>query len=159
MRRTSRICLMLRRSMCAAPNSRKVANLSCAHSIRHRISWLKRILALWRSGAGVVELVDARHSKCRSERSVGSIPTARTIIQTSQNSPRTGTWIVFEWGEMQRTDITPRTCEMTAERLSCWPPESRTGFGHRLANDSKSLLIVRLSPKSCGEYPLGRASP
>ena len=32
--------------------------------------------------AGVVELVDARHSKCRSARSVGSIPTARTS-QTS----------------------------------------------------------------------------
>jgi hypothetical protein len=90
MRRTSRTCLMLRRSMCVAPNSRKMANLSCAHSIRHRISWLKRFLALWRSGAGVVELVDARHSKCRSERSVGSIPTARTIIQTSQNSPGLG---------------------------------------------------------------------
>jgi hypothetical protein len=54
-----------------------------------------------------VELVDARHSKCRSERSVGSIPTARTIIQTSQNSPKTGTWIVFDWGKMHRTGITP----------------------------------------------------
>ena len=30
--------------------------------------------------AGVVELVDARDSKSRSERSVGSIPTARTIL-------------------------------------------------------------------------------
>jgi hypothetical protein len=26
----------------------------------------------------------------------------------------------------------PAPREMTAERLSCWPPESRTGFGHRL---------------------------
>ena len=33
---------------------------------------------------------------------------------------------------MLRTGIAPETCEMTAERLSCWPPESRTGFGHRL---------------------------
>lgn len=30
--------------------------------------------------AGVVELVDARHSKCRSLGSVGSSPTARTIF-------------------------------------------------------------------------------
>jgi hypothetical protein len=30
--------------------------------------------------AGVVELVDARDSKSRSARSVGSIPTARTIV-------------------------------------------------------------------------------
>ena len=29
--------------------------------------------------AGVVKLVDARHSKCRSLRSVGSSPTTRTI--------------------------------------------------------------------------------
>jgi hypothetical protein len=32
------------------------------------------------SVAGVVKLVDARDSKSRSERSVGSIPTARTIL-------------------------------------------------------------------------------
>ena len=32
---------------------------------------------------------------------------------------------------MLRTGIAPETCEMTAERLSCWPPESRTGLGHR----------------------------
>lgn len=31
---------------------------------------------------------------------------------------------------MHRTGIT-QNCEMTAERLSCWPSESRTGLGHR----------------------------
>ena len=50
---------------------------------------------------------------------------------TIQNSPSTGACIGLEWGEMLRTGIAPETCEMTAERLSCWPPESRTGFGHR----------------------------
>ena len=38
--------------------------------------------AIWRIGhdAGVVKLVDAPDSKSGSERSVGSIPTARTIL-------------------------------------------------------------------------------
>lgn len=38
--------------------------------------------AIWRVGhdAGVVKLVDAPDSKSGSERSVGSIPTARTIL-------------------------------------------------------------------------------
>ena len=49
---------------------------------------------------------------------------------TSRNSPRTGTLTVFERGEMHRTGIA-RSCEMTADRLSCWPSESRMGFGHR----------------------------
>jgi hypothetical protein len=37
--------------------------------------------------AGVVELVDAPDSKSGSERSVGSIPTARTILFEYQQDP------------------------------------------------------------------------
>lgn len=37
--------------------------------------------------AGVVELVDARDSKSRSARSVGSIPTARTILLSMIHLP------------------------------------------------------------------------
>ena len=40
--------------------------------------------------AGVVELVDARDSKSRSARSVGSIPTARTIQPAGSESPPHG---------------------------------------------------------------------
>ena len=36
-------------------------------------------IAIGHRDVGVVELVDARDSKSRSARSVGSIPTARTI--------------------------------------------------------------------------------
>ena len=61
----------------------------------------------------------------------------RQPSNTSQNSPSTGAWIGLEWGEMLRTGIAPETCEMTAERLSCWPPESRTGFGHRISISTK----------------------
>lgn len=44
---------------------------------------LDHIELLRQQRAGVVELVDAPDSKSGSERSVGSIPTTRTILQTN----------------------------------------------------------------------------
>jgi hypothetical protein len=40
----------------------------------------------------------------------------------------------------------PQTREMTAERLSSWPPESRSGFGHRLSTKCAAGLAFRLYP-------------
>ena len=48
--------------------------------------------------------------------------------------------ISIEVGEMLRMGIAPETSEMTAERLSCCPQESRTGFGHRYNLTTKTAV-------------------
>ena len=64
----------------------------------------------------MVELVDARDSKSRSERSVGSIPTARTIQDSRlYKVHRTGDWSLHQriaWGRTSRAPLR----EMTIER-------------------------------------------
>ena len=58
--------------------------------------------------AGVVELVDAQDSKSCSERSVGSIPTARTILFCEQKMAQNWAFCSFLSGtKMHRTGIAP----------------------------------------------------
>ena len=44
-----------------------------------------------------------------------------------------------------KVDGTWPTCEMTVESLSCWPPESGKGFGHRQDLDEFSGVASRLN--------------
>ena len=83
----------------------------------------------------MVELVDAPHSKCGSERSARSIRAGGTISHEPKNGPELGYGSCLI-GVKCTERASPQTREMTAERLSCWPPESRTGFGHRLTQTS-----------------------
>ena len=75
--------------------------------------------------AGVVELVDARDSKSRSERSVGSIPTARTIQDSRLcKVHRTGDRSLHQRTPKGRTARAPLR-EMTIERhchAGTWHP-------------------------------------
>ena len=79
-----------------------------------------------------ISMVVSSHSKFRSERSAGSIPAARTIplgmIQlrhrTVAGSCQSGVWRPERAAPRFR-----RNDNRTV--LSCWPLESRTGFGHR----------------------------
>ncbi len=109
--------------------------------------------AIGRRHAGVVELVDARDSKSRSARSVGSIPTARTSPlgmihlrhRTVAGSCPSGVWRPIRAAPRVR-----RNDNRTA--LSCWPLESRTGFGHRphrLREASICALVGRPSATFC----------
>ena len=66
--------------------------------------------AIGHHNAGVVELVDARDSKSRSARSVGSIPTARTIYDSRLRS-------AHRMGQEPATaDLRAPLSEMTIER-------------------------------------------
>ena len=97
---------------------------------------------------------------------VGSIPTARTNLQ---NDPKiTQNWDSdrAERGKLDRAGIA-RTCKLTAERLSCWPPECRSGFGHRqdliktLASASRPSSVVRIhvgQPATAGRGANGGAA-
>ena len=72
--------------------------------------------AISQRNAGVVELVDALDSKSSSERSVGSIPTARTILslQVPTNPPHGG-WNLHQWSALGWTARAPLR-EMTIGR-------------------------------------------
>ena len=124
MRRTSRTCLMLRQSMCAAPDrpSNRVADPFVA--IVHQISWLKFFPRLWvslacpRGGTGRRAALKMRFRKeCPFDSGRGH------HLHMSQKRPRTGLWIMFDRGEMHRTGITPnprndsRTPVMLATRI------------------------------------------
>ena len=109
--------------------------------------------AIGRHHAGVVELVDARDSKSRSARSVGSIPTARTsplgMIQLRHRTVAGS----CPSGVLRPARAAPRVRRNdNRTALSCWPLESRTGFGHRphrLRDASICALVGRPSATFC----------
>ncbi len=92
--------------------------------------------------AGVVELVDARDSKSRSARSVGSIPTARTIPFSMIHLPHRTVGGSCQSGVWWTGGATPRLSEVAEYLLPCWPQQSRTGFGHRPRISFRETFVV-----------------
>ena len=117
------------------------------------ISWLPLGPRIHNRRLPSVRTVVAPYSKCRDLGRVGSSPTTRTILLHEPKQPQNWDLDRFCWGEMHRTGIAPNSPEMTAERLSCWPSESRTGFGHRhqQTNENRIWETHAIHPK---RYPV-----
>ena len=74
----------------------------------------------------------------KGETSLGSPP----IMRLSRSLPLRR-WRTKSGRNARPTCHRPRTCKMTAERLSCWPLESPTGFGHRQKSNPRSVAHFR----------------